>query len=199
VAVVDSIGEILPLLGLSSNSPDDYTEGHRKVLRPLALAGAAVIGVDHLAKSADSRQAGPTGTAAKRRAVGGSSVRVAVRTPFAPGRGGAANLSIHKDRPGGLRAVSPDTGRGEQPAGVFLLEAFDDRLTWKIRAPTVDDSVAFAGLIGTSNYVPSQADLDAVASLDPRERTQRGVQRALRVGGDKAAAIVRAYKASQPE
>ncbi|WP_170981178.1 AAA family ATPase, partial [Mycolicibacterium sp. CR10] len=59
VAIVDSIGELLPMYGASSNSSDDFTLAHSNVLKPLARAGAAVIAVDHLAKNADSRAVGP--------------------------------------------------------------------------------------------------------------------------------------------
>jgi hypothetical protein len=68
------------------------------VLKPLAKAGAAVLAVDHLAKSPDSRAQGPGGTAAKRCAIGGVSVRVKARRPFTPGRGGEALPVVNKDR-----------------------------------------------------------------------------------------------------
>ena len=51
VAVVDSIGELLPLRGANSNNSDGFTTVHTNVLKPLAKAGAAVLAVDHLAKS----------------------------------------------------------------------------------------------------------------------------------------------------
>ena len=50
VAVVDSIGELLPMHGANTNSADEFTTVHSSVLKPLAKAGAAVLGVDHLAK-----------------------------------------------------------------------------------------------------------------------------------------------------
>lgn len=94
VAVVDSLGEIIPMLGLSSNSPDDYSAAHRTVLTAMADTGAAVIGVDHLPKGEAARAHGQTGTVAKRRAINGVSLRVALDEPFIPGRGGAARLTI---------------------------------------------------------------------------------------------------------
>ena len=42
-------------------------------------------------------------TAAKRRAVGGVSIRVTIKEQFAPGRVGSAYLALNKDRHGGLR------------------------------------------------------------------------------------------------
>ncbi|WP_260754960.1 AAA family ATPase [Mycobacterium sp. SMC-8] len=135
VAVVDSIGELLPMCGANTNSADEFTVMHTKVLKPLAKAGAAVLAVDHLAKNADSRAVGPGGTAAKRRAIGGSSIRVKVKQPFTPGHGGSATLIVNKDRHGGLRAHCP-VGDREPVAGTFKLLVFDEgALAWVIDAP----------------------------------------------------------------
>lgn len=138
VATVDSLGEMLPMLGLSSNSPDDYTAAHRQVLTPLATAGAVVIGIDHLPKSDDARAHGQTGTIAKKRAVNGSTIRVTVHQQFVPGRGGSANLSLEKDRGGGLRGncPPPDKGKRSQAAGRFVMKPHDDgTLNWWVTNP----------------------------------------------------------------
>ena len=137
---VDSLGEVLPMLGLSSNSPDDYTEAHRAVIQPLADCGACVVVIDHLAKGADSRRQGPGGTLAKGRPVRGVSLRVRRLREYAPGKGGASALSVDKDTPGGVRAACPASrGGGEQPAGVFRLCAVGEGgLSWAIDPPTPD-------------------------------------------------------------
>ena len=158
VAVVDSIGEILPMLGLSSNSPDDYTAANRAVLTALARAGAAVIGVDHLPKSDDARAHGQTGTLAKRRTVSGVSLRVTLTEVFAPGRGGASSLVIHKDRPGGLRRRSPVDGK-YQPAGRFVLfDDVDGRIVWQVTEPKLGD---------VNGDQVSDADIAEIDAMDP--------------------------------
>lgn len=162
VILVDSLGELLPLFG-SSNSADDFTVVHTRVLKPLAKSGAAVILIDHLAKGADSRAAGPGGTAAKRRAIGGVSLRVKVNVAFTPGQGGSAYLEINKDRHGGLRQHCP-TGDREPTAGLFrMTQISEDILRWEVRAPSAgerapDDSV-------------SEVDVAAIDKLDPPPRT----------------------------
>jgi hypothetical protein len=103
VVVLDSLGEVMPLFRANSNSADDFTVVHSDVIKPLKQSGAAVLVVDHLPKSAESRQHGPTGTAAKTRAVGGLAVRVSAEKAFRPGEGGAAKLELFKDRHGGVR------------------------------------------------------------------------------------------------
>ena len=185
--VVDSVGELLPLLGRKSNDPDDYTGAHTDVLKPLAAAGAAVIGIDHLAKNTDSRAAGPTGTAAKRRAVSGASVRVTVKEQFVPGRGGAALLTINKDRHGGLRRHCP-VGSREPPAGLFVLTgAVDGRgLEWQISPPQLRDGERLAGVNG--------GDLLALDQLDPPARSVRDVAERLHWGNDRATAALREWR-----
>ena len=121
VVLVDSITELLVLLGKSSNSGDDYTAANRMVAQPIADAGAAAITIDHPAKNFTSRTMGPTGAVAKRAVIGGISLRVAVCRRFIPGKGGSAFLSINKDRAGGVRAHCPAShGKGEQRAGTFI-------------------------------------------------------------------------------
>jgi AAA domain len=189
VAVVDSIGELLPLHGANSNSSDEFTTVHSSVLKPLAKAGAAVLAVDHLAKGADSRAQGPGGTAAKRRAIGGVSIRVKARKSFTPGHGGEALLVVNKDRHGGVRAHCP-VGDREPVAGTFKLLAFNDGiLEWQFIAPADaernDDETA-----------PTE-DIAAVAALDPPPKTVEDARERLRWQKQRAANAVRAWREQQ--
>lgn len=138
LVVVDSVGEVVPLRGGNSNSPDDYTAVHRAVFTRLASAGAAVVAIDHEPKNRETAKLGATGTAAKRRAVNGAYLRVKkdARRPFAPGHGGAAYISIAKDRFGGLRGASPTGTEEREPlAARFVMDADGDRLNWHLYAP----------------------------------------------------------------
>jgi hypothetical protein len=163
VAVVDSIGELLPMHGANTNSADEFTAVHSSVLKPLAKAGAAVLAVDHLAKGTDSRAQGPGGTAAKRRAIGGVSVRVKATQAFTPGHGGEALLLINKDRHGGVRARCP-VGDREPIAGKFKLLAFNDGiLEWSFAAPNDSER-------NPDETAPAE-DVAAVADLDPPPTT----------------------------
>jgi AAA domain len=187
--IVDSIGELLPLLRLSSNSPDDFTTAFARVLKPMAMAGAAVLAVDHLAKNPDSRAQGASGTAAKRRSVGGTSLRVSVKEPFTPGQGGSCWLNIHKDRHGGLRAHCPADSR-EPAAGVFELVQDGEVLTWRVGVPKRGDSAAAAGV--------ADEDLAELDALDPPPASQRDVQDRLKWGGSRALVTLRAWRELHP-
>lgn len=192
--VVDSVGEMVPLLGLNSNLPDDYTKAHRTVLRPLAIAGACVISIDHLSKDPISRRGGPTGTSAKRRAIGGTAIRVTLREAFAPGRGGKAVLTIHKDRPGGLRAVSP-SGGDEPTAGVFVLTPAGDGLRWEITPPSAGDVLSSSQIAGKSPYEVTSEELAFVEALDDVDRRSvRALMKAASWGTDRASTVLKAWR-----
>ncbi|MEX3647508.1 RAD55 family ATPase [Mycolicibacterium porcinum] len=132
VVVLDSLGEVMPLFRANSNSADDFTVVHTDIIKPLKQAGAAVLVVDHLPKSAESRQHGPTGTAAKTRAVGGTAVRVSSEKAFRPGDGGRAKLELYKDRHGGVRKQVPG-GDNRPVIGTFTLVEDDGRLTYSFQ------------------------------------------------------------------
>ncbi len=185
VVAVDSVGELLPLLALNSNSPDDFTTAHAAVLKPLATAGAAVVIVDHLAKNTDSKAAGPTGTAAKRRAVGGVSIRVTIKEQFVPGKGGSAWLTVNKDRHGGLRQHCP-RGDREPSAGLFTLEHNGDRLEWNLRAPSDVDAGQIIGA--------APADLQALRFLTPAPESVRDVKDRMGWGTARASKTLDAWR-----
>ncbi|MGV9796065.1 AAA family ATPase [Gordonia sp. NPDC003422] len=183
---LDSLGELLPMFKASSNSGDDFTVTHTRVIKPLVRTGACVVLIDHLAKGAESRASGPTGSPAKRRAVGGVSLRVKAKDAFVPGQGGTAYVTINKDRHGGLRAKSP-VGEREPLAAVFRLRPGPgDTLTWSLR-PAKDGEHAPAD--------SASADLVAkIAALRPPPSSGNDAHR--RIGGQRQSALD-AYKAWQ--
>lgn len=191
VAVVDSLGELLPMMGLSSNSPDDFTAAHAATLKKLAVAGAAVVAIDHLAKGTDSRAQGSTGTAAKRRAVGGVSIRVTIEDQFTPGQGGSAFLTINKDRHGGLRKhCLPSPGK-EQVAGVFKIAAGSDRIDWRVEGPE-------PGAVPKHDRIDS-ADLAALDELFPPPSSVRDVKERMRWRSDRAARVLREWRSQRSQ
>lgn len=123
-AIIDCVGELLPMFGANSDRADDYTRVMRQVAAPLERGGAGVVLLDHQAKNSESRQYGAGGTMAKRRAISGASINLVGRRSFTPGQGGAAELWINKDRPGGLAQHCPpsDNGGRRRFAGTFTLD-----------------------------------------------------------------------------
>ena len=168
IVVVDSVGEIVPLFGGDSNSNDDYRRIHREVLSPLSELGAAVIVLDHVTKE-EGRGGYAIGAGAKKAAIDGTYLAVATVEPFVPGQGGAAALSILKDRHGGLRAESP---AGKNPtAAVFRLDSRGGVTTWEFH-PGRDSSERASE--------QADADVDFVLSLEPFPSSRSALQAALR-------------------
>ncbi|MGY2061614.1 AAA family ATPase, partial [Nocardia gipuzkoensis] len=79
LACIDSVGEIMPLLGASSIDNDEYTRVHAQIFKPLAKQGAAVALIDHIGKGDAAAKGGPIGGSAKLRAIDGAAIKVAVR------------------------------------------------------------------------------------------------------------------------
>ena len=90
IALVDCVGEVMAMLGLNSNSPDDYTRHHAAILKPMAAAGITTLTVDHLPKSPESKALGASGTHAKKRTVGGVMLRVKVSGSTPPAKAARA-------------------------------------------------------------------------------------------------------------
>ncbi|WAC67470.1 bifunctional DNA primase/polymerase [Agrococcus sp. SL85] len=181
LVVLDSIGELLPLYGASSNDADEYTRVHQQVMARIATAGAAVLTIDHLSKGTDSRTYGASGTIAKKRAYDGALIRVTVETSFAPGKGGQSELRIIKDRHGALRALA-DGGREPMLARFVLDERENSATRWHLAGPglTIGDAIA---------------DVDAVAALDPPARSYRDIKHRLGWADRRSQDAWRSYKA----
>ncbi|PXW34062.1 UNVERIFIED_CONTAM: hypothetical protein DES50_102687 [Williamsia faeni] len=113
LALYDSVGELLPMMGASTNSDDEVTNAFADVVHPVARSGAGVLMIDHLAKNAESRRMGPVGAHGKTRIYNGTMVRVFKVGQFTPGRGGVASLWVHKDRPGGVRRETVEPERND--------------------------------------------------------------------------------------
>lgn len=139
VVVIDSIGEVFPMLGVSTNDSDEITSALRLICTRPATAGSCVITIDHLPKSTEARQTGfAVGSIAKKRMIRGSYLRAEVRTQPAPGQIGRITLRIEKDTTGELRASS-----GGGYAGTLTLDSTQPHITrWSIdreAAPTNPD------------------------------------------------------------
>jgi hypothetical protein len=101
LVVIDSAGEFMGMYGKDATKDLET----RSVLfemfgRPLAAAGAAVVILDHIAKSSDGSM--PIGSIRKRAAIDGAAYYLAVDegNEWSKTRGGFGNLTCTKDRNG---------------------------------------------------------------------------------------------------
>lgn len=179
LAVIDSIGEILPMLGLSSVDNDDITNAIRKLLKPIAhKAGACVITIDHLPKDTEARNSGyAIGGTAKKRAIDGVYLSASVKHSVAPGRVGRIVLKVEKDRAGKVREHSP-----ANHAGVFVLDSTNpQRIDWHIEP---EEAAADGGLMPTnlmervSHYLEEWTDTKP-PSMNKIQRSIQGNDRGI--------------------
>ena len=112
LCILDSIGELIPMLGLDSNSNDDISRGYRAMLTPLAQEHTAVLTIDHLAKAGKSDHGYAIGGIAKKRIINGAYYHAEALSIPAPGIVGKVRIMVTKDRPGGIREHAPQGSLG---------------------------------------------------------------------------------------
>lgn len=122
LVVLDGFNAAMTLLGLDLVSNTDATHFAQRLLRPLTATGAAVVTIDHVPKSKEARGKGGIGAQAKRAMTTGCAIAVEVVTPFGRGMTGRLRLTVDKDRPGHVRAVSA----AAKHAGNAVLSSFPD-------------------------------------------------------------------------
>lgn len=129
VVLIDSLGEVFPMLGVSTNDSDELSTAMRQVCTRPANAGACVITIDHLPKGADARGTGfAIGGIAKKRMIRGAYIRAEAKTQPTPGGIGRIALRIEKDTTGELRKSS-----GGSYAGTLILDSTQPHATtWTI-------------------------------------------------------------------
>ena len=106
--IVDGVNAAMTLLNLDLTSNRDATFFSQQLLKPLAQSGAAVITIDHVTKSKDSRGNYAIGAQAKRADINGAAIMAEVAMPFGRGMTGEISLKVTKDRPGHVRAISKE-------------------------------------------------------------------------------------------
>jgi len=189
LVVIDSFGELGPLYGASSNSADDFTNVFRMAVKPFALAGACVIVIDHEAKSKDSASYGATGTSAKKRAYSGTMLRFRVDKPFTPGSGGEAEVTLVKDRNGGLRRHV--AAEKEPLVGRFRMTDTNGALNAYIVAAQVGEAPQMLGNTTGMNMADLVRQLE---QLDPPPRSVRDVRQRMTWGNGKASDALKAWR-----
>jgi hypothetical protein len=100
--VIDSAGEAFGLEGINEDKDAEVGPWLRRVARPLADTGAAVLLIDHATKAKDNPLY-PSGSKRKRAAITGASYLVESPQPLTRERGGRLTLTCAKDRHGHYR------------------------------------------------------------------------------------------------
>lgn len=183
--VVDSLGEAFALEGIDENHDVEVGPWFRRVARPLADAGAAVVVVDHSTKAADN-PLHPSGSKRKRAAITGASYLVEAVKPLVKGEGGRLRLTCAKDRHG--------THRARQAVGDLVMAAeSEERLSLRLYAPpsSAAGDVEVPTILAARSAVAAAKEWDQPLSLTALEglMTIRASARVKRGGIDYAASV----------
>ncbi|MBZ6086588.1 AAA family ATPase [Streptomyces olivaceus] len=103
LAVLDGVTEAMTMMGLELKENSDIAKFGRMLLRPLATTGAAVVALDHVVKSTESRGRYSLGGVHKLNAVDGVQYMLEAVRPFGVNAEGRSRLRIAKDRPAQVR------------------------------------------------------------------------------------------------
>lgn len=106
ISVLDGVTAGLNAFGASGRDEGDVTRWADAV--PRRMTGA-VLCIDHVVKSEDSRAGYAIGSQAKRSVVTGASYEVVCDRPLAKGRTGVLSLVLRKDKRGGAPGRTGDT------------------------------------------------------------------------------------------
>jgi hypothetical protein len=177
LVVIDGVNASMTLMGLDLNSNTDATRFTQTLLKPLAARGAAVVAVDHVPKSKESRGKGGIGAQAKRAMMTGCAITVEVAEPFGRGMTGRLRLYVDKDRPGFVRAECADA----KFAGTAILEsnASTGKVSVTIRPP--QQNAADESESGPSKRVRALMEAVSVFLATGPERTSlRGIRDAVK-------------------
>lgn len=189
LVVIDSFGELGPMYGASSNSADDFTNVFRRAVKPFALFGSCVVVIDHEAKSKDSASYGATGTSAKKRAYSGTMLRFRIDKPFTPGIGGEAEVTLVKDRNGGLRRHL--AAEKEPLVGRFRMTDTNGALDAYIVAAQAGEAPTMLGNTTGASLPDLVKELDL---LDPPPTSVRDVCTRMTWGTDKAREALKGWR-----
>jgi hypothetical protein len=140
LAIIDGVTEAMALHGWDPDKNADVAKWVKLLPRELADWGPAVLCLDHVVKSKDSRGRYAIGGQHKLAGLSGAAYVLDVVTPFARGCAGMARLIVTKDRPGQVRRHC--AGAKRSFVGEFHLASDDGGTITEvaIRAPSVDNS-----------------------------------------------------------
>jgi hypothetical protein len=104
LVVIDGVTDAMATLGFDADKSNTHAASFdRKLLKPLARAGPAVVTVDHVTKERDGRGRYAIGAQHKLAAISGAAFIFERKQHFGRGRDGVAHVTLSKDKPGWLR------------------------------------------------------------------------------------------------
>jgi hypothetical protein len=125
VAFLDGTTEAMSLHGLELKDNTDVARFGKLLPRWIADRGPAVVGMDHVTKSAEGRGRYAIGAAHKLNGVNGAAYVLENRRPFGVGLTGRSSMFVAKDRPGHVRGMALPSGEGLSWFADLVIESHD--------------------------------------------------------------------------
>jgi len=142
LAIVDGVTDGLGIFGYSTKDNDDITAWMNKVPKAIAKkTGAAVVIIDHVTKSAETRGRFAIGGQAKMASLTGAAYTIEVKQPLGIGMCGEIIMRLGKDRPGTLRSRCGEFRAGDrtQEAARVIVDSTGDTMIVTIEPPSTEE------------------------------------------------------------
>lgn len=172
LVVLDGVNAAMTVMGQDLVSNRDATAFYQKVLRPMATNNAAVLYIDHTPKNVENQSKGAIGAQAKRAMTTGVALRVDVEEPFSRSHPGRLTITVDKDRPGRVRAVS---GAAQVVGTAHLVPSENgDQMTVFIALEEQDSSPELNRAVNLRNRIAAYLQAAGKASLNQIEENVKG-------------------------
>jgi hypothetical protein len=148
VVIYEGMSVAYDVYGLQVKENDSATAFRRTLVKPHLVAGRAVLTTDHVVKDRDNRGRYAIGAVMKLNAASGGAFLLTNVEGLAPGRRGASNLYVTKDRPGGVKRY-----------GVSAGDKFDPQVR-RFGTLVVDDSRSFVSYLDVKILAPAPEEMD---------------------------------------
>lgn len=128
LVILDAVTEALSTEGKSGREENELADWANKVVKPFAQrTGAAVVCIDHVVKSTESRGRWAIGSQHKLAVLSGAAYSIEVSEEIAPGQTGSLLMWVSKDRIGAVRRFSSNWDRSTKMklAARVVLDATD--------------------------------------------------------------------------
>ena len=142
IVIIDGVTESLTIWGGETKDNDSITLWMRQFPKRIATrTGAAVVTIDHVNKSTDTRGRFAIGGQAKLAALDGAAYLIEPLDALAPGKVGSIAMRVTKDRPGGVRKHSVNYRKSDrtQETAIIKMDATGDIIAIWVNAPLTTD------------------------------------------------------------
>lgn len=142
IVIIDGVTESLTIWGGETKDNDSITLWMRQFPKRIATrTGAAVVTIDHVNKSTDTRGRFAIGGQAKLAALDGAAYLIEPLEALAPGKVGSIAMRVTKDRPGGVRKHSVNYRKSDrtQETAIIKMDATGDTIAIWVNAPLTTD------------------------------------------------------------